>query len=122
MNKHKNIKLHEELEKYINNESQFSPYYAGMNILMSEYYEKQLKVVLELIENENPVNVKSFAMYLETIIINMHTKAKKYKKSIYFNDENIKDIENQGCTIPFYYDEKKNIYVLLGLIINFKVV
>jgi hypothetical protein len=46
----------------------------------------------------------------------MHTKAKKYKRSIYFDNENIKDIENQGYTIPFYIDEKKSLYVLLGLL------
>jgi len=55
-------------------------------------------------------------MYLDTIIINMHTKVKKYKQSIYFDNENIKDIQNQGFTIPFYIDEKKKVYILLGIV------
>jgi hypothetical protein len=46
----------------------------------------------------------------------MHTKVKKYKKSIYFDNENIKDIENQGYTIVFFIDEKKDKYALLGLL------
>jgi hypothetical protein len=43
---------------------------------------------------------------------------KKYKKSIYFDDENIKDIQNQGFAIPFYIDEEKNRYILLGIVVS----
>ena len=113
-----NIKsqLDEELENYIIGKSEFSPYYPGMSILTSKLYKEQLKEVLKLLEEENAADAKSFALYLDTIIINMQTKAKKYKQSIYFDDENIKDIENQGYTIPFYFDEKKKAYVLLGLL------
>ncbi len=111
-----NTKLQEELENYINRKGEFLPYYPGMSILSSSLYKEQLKEILLLLEKENSTDAKSFEMYLETIIINMQTKAKKYKQSIYFNDENIKDIENQGYTIPFYFDENKKVYVLLGIL------
>jgi len=113
-----NIKsqLQKSLKDYRDNKSEFSPYYPGMSILSSNLYKEQLKEILKLLAEENTANAKSFEMYLDTIIINMQTKAKKYKQSIYFNEENIKDIENQGYTIPFYFDEKKKVYVLLGLI------
>ncbi len=113
-----NIKsqLQKSLEDYRDNKSEYSPYYPGMSILSSNLYKEQLKEILKLLAEENTANAKSFEMYLDTIIINMQTKAKKYKQSIYFNEENIKDIENQGYTIPFYFDEKKKVYVLLGLI------
>lgn len=107
--------LQNELDKYLKDTGEFSPYYPGMNILSSELYKKQLKDILELVNNQSETDISSFKMYLDTIIINMHTKAKKYKKSIYFHNENIKNIENQGCTIPFYIDEKKNRYILLGI-------
>lgn len=109
------LQLHKELENYIDNKVEFSPYYPGMNILFSNLYKNQLQEILKLLE-ENKANVKSFEMYLDTIIINMHTKIKKYKQSIYFDNENVKDIENQGYTIPFYIDEKKKVYVLLGVV------
>ncbi len=108
--------LQEELDTYVDNKAEFSPYYPGMSILTSNLYKEQLKEILKLLEEENAADAKSFSLYLDTIIINMQTKAKKYKQSIYFNDENIKDIENQGYTIPFYFDEKKKVYVLLGLV------
>ena len=110
------LQLHRELNNYIDNKGEFLPYYPGMNILYSTFYKEQLKETLRALKEEDETNAKSFELYLDTIIVNMHTKVKKYKKSIYFDNENIKDIENQGHTVPFYLDEKKNIYVLLGLL------
>jgi len=109
-------KIKNELDKYLQNKGNFTPYYPGMKTLASELYKEQLKESLELVKNQSEADVKNFEMYLDTIIINMHTKIKKYKQSIYFDDEDIKDIQNQGFTIPFYNDEKKNLYILLGIV------
>ncbi len=109
-------KLQNELVKYLERQDGFSPYYPGMNVLSSSLYTEQLKEALELVRKQKNDDLKDFEMYLDTVIINMHTKIKKYKKSIYFDDDNIKDIQNQGFTIPFYIDEKEKVYVLLGLV------
>ncbi len=110
--------LQNELDKYLQNSDSdnFSSYYPGMNVLSSALYKKQLKEAVELVKKQNNDDSSNFELYLDTIIVNMHTKIRKYKKSIYFDNENIKDIQNQGFTIPFYIDEKKKIYVLLGLV------
>ncbi len=89
-----------------------------MNILTSPTYVKQLKDILSLLAKENYSATKNFKMYLDTIIINMQTKEKKYKKSIYFNDENIKDIEYNGCRIIFLVDKGNSQYILLGITIK----
>ncbi|MEA2091096.1 MAG: hypothetical protein U9O83_01870 [Campylobacterota bacterium] len=86
-----------------------------MEILASPLFEEQLKDILEILKEEDYEESKQFKMYLDTIIVNAPTKAKKYKKSIYFDDENIKDIEFKGCTIPFLIDEAKDSYVILGI-------
>ncbi|MCW8837767.1 MAG: hypothetical protein OQK11_03605 [Thiovulaceae bacterium] len=106
------LQLSKELENYLGNKGEFSYFYPGMNILTSELYREQLKEALAFLKDD----AKSFELYLDTIIVNMHTKIKKYKSSIYFENEKIKDIENQGYTIPFYVDEENNLYVLLGLL------
>jgi len=112
----KKLQLQTEFENYLNGKGEFSPYYPGMNVLTSTLYKEQLKEILKLLEEENSADAKNFELYLSTIIFNMHTKVKKYKQSIYFDNVNIKDIDNQGYTIPFYIDEKKNTYILLGLV------
>ena len=86
-----------------------------MKILTSILYENQLKEILELLVKDDYEVTKKFKMYLDTIIINIASKEKKYKKSIYFDDENIKDIEFQGCRIVFYVDKSNSSYILLGI-------
>ena len=110
------IKLQEELDKYLSGKGEFIPYYPGMNVYSSELYKKQLEEASQIVENQGEIDVNSFKLYLDTIIINMHTKAKKYKQSIYFSNEDIKDIDNQGFTIPFYVDAEKKRYILLGIV------
>jgi len=108
--------LQNELENYLQDRGDFTPYYPGMSVLSSELYKKQLKETLELLKKQSDFDIRNFEMYLDTIIVNMQSKIKKYKQSIYFNDENIKDIQNQGFTVPFYIDEKKSLYILLGIV------
>lgn len=86
-----------------------------MRILCSPLYEEQLKTILEPYLKSDPKGVKDFKLYLDTVILNMPSKAKKYKPSIYFNDESIRDIEHQGYTIPFYMDEENDTYLILGI-------
>ena len=86
-----------------------------MDILTTPLFEKQYKEILELLMKIDFNETKKFKMHLDTVILNMSTKEKKYKKSIYFDNENIKDIEFQGCIIVFLIDTKHNKYVILGI-------
>jgi len=86
-----------------------------INILTSTLYEKQLKEILDSIIQHDLETAKQFKIYLDTIILNMQTKEKKYKKSIYFDNEDIKDISFQGCTIIFFVDKSNSSYILLGI-------
>jgi hypothetical protein len=86
-----------------------------MKIVCSELYVSQLKAILEEMVEYDFKATKSFKSYLDTIILNVPTKSKKYKKSILFDDENIKDIEHQGLRIPFMIDETNDVYVILGV-------
>jgi hypothetical protein len=89
-----------------------------MKILTSPLFTTQLQEILAPLCISNLQGAKSFCLYLDTVLLNISSKADKYKPSIYFSDENIKDIEHQGCTIPFYYDKKQNAYIILGIIDN----
>jgi hypothetical protein len=86
-----------------------------MEILTSELYEKQLKEILDLIALDDIKAAKNFKMYLDTIILNIQSKEQKYKKSIYFDNEYIKDIPFQGCTIIFHVDKSNTKYIILGI-------
>ncbi len=87
-----------------------------MNIVASELYETQLKDILdEMIVTDYKV-AKNFKSYLDTIIINIPTKYNKYKKSIYYDNDNIRDVVHGGFVIPFYVDESNDTFVILGIV------
>ncbi len=86
-----------------------------MKILCSRLYKKQLKSILEPYLQSDPKGIKDFKLYLDTVVLNMPSKVQKYKKSIYFDDEDIRDIEHQGYIIPFVYDEMNDTFLLLGI-------
>jgi hypothetical protein len=111
-------KIQNELDKYLNKTATLQAYYGIKNILVSELFEQQITTILEELSKDDPSIGKNFKLYLDTIIINMGTKIKKYKKSIYSDNENIKDIQNQGYNIPFYVDQKTNNYIILGIFAN----
>ena len=87
-----------------------------MKILCSQVYEKQLKIILTEMSQVSLKEAKDFKLYLDTIIINIPTKAKKYKQSTLCKDENIKDIEYNGYKIPFFLNLEENIYLVLGIV------
>ncbi|WP_457746076.1 type II toxin-antitoxin system RelE/ParE family toxin [Sulfurimonas sp.] len=87
-----------------------------MKILCTPSYEEQLQDILSNLVSEDFNAARQFKMYLDTIIINMPTKAQKYKPSLFFEDENIRDIDHQGFLIPFYMNEANQTYLLLGII------
>jgi len=89
-----------------------------MNILCSELFETQLKRLLEEFSKEDFNATKSFKLYLDTIILNMPTKATKYQKSVYFDDDNIRDIVHENYTIPFLIDSTSDNYIILGIVKN----
>jgi len=87
-----------------------------MKILCSDVYQKQLKAILDTFSKEDLSATKNFKLYLDTIIINIPTKVNKYKKSIFFDNENIKDVEHKGFNIPFYIDKEDDTYLILGIV------
>jgi len=87
-----------------------------VEILCSKLYEEQLKEILEPLIQEDVALAKKVKMYLDTLIINIHTKAKKYKNSIFFDDVNIKDLEFENYTVTFCIEDNGSLYVLLGIV------
>ncbi len=88
-----------------------------MKVVTSALFEEDLKTLLDRIGD--PAEAKRFKLYLDTVLLNLPTKAEKYKPSRFFDDENIRDIVHQGLVVPFYFDEKNRTCVVLGIIDNY---
>jgi len=87
-----------------------------MNILCTPLYESQLKTILTEFAQEDLAATKKFKLYLDTILINMPTKAEKYKQSVYSDNENVRDIPHESFVITFFIDKKNNNYLILSIV------
>ena len=87
-----------------------------MKILCSNLYESQLKKILQGLSEIDFVSTQKFKMYLDTIIINIPTKASKYEKSIYYDDDNVKDVQYEDYTVVFFIDTDNDNYLILSII------
>jgi len=87
-----------------------------MQIFCTDTYQTQLRALLEEFPQEQLASAKNFKLYLDTIIVNIPTKLSKYKTSVLFNDEKIKDVEHKGLRIPFYYEKESDTYLILGIV------
>lgn len=87
-----------------------------MQILCTDVFKNQLEKILEKSSKEDFEATKKFKMYLDTVLINIPTKAQKYKQSIYFDNQNIRDVEHQGFIIPFLIEEESDNYLILGIV------
>ena len=87
-----------------------------MNILCTPLYEQQLKVILEEYTKEDYEATKKFKLYLDTILINLHTKANKYKKAQLFDNEDIKEIPHEAFNILFFIDKISENYLILAIL------
>jgi hypothetical protein len=105
--------LQTQLKSYLEKKGSFESFLGIKNIIATTHFRDNLTSILEELSSQDEKIAQGFKLYLQTVIVNMQTKIAKYKKSIYFDDENIKDIQNQGYLIPFYIDD--NNYVLLGI-------
>jgi len=87
-----------------------------MKILCSQLYEQQLKEILTTMASSDYEVARKFKLYLDTIILNIPTKAKKYKQSLYSSNEDVKDVEHENYTIPFLFDKSENSFVILAIL------
>ena len=87
-----------------------------MRIVCTQGFEHSLKAILSEIASNDISQAKKFKTYLDTIIINIPTKAKKYKQSIYSDNNAVKDVEYDDYTIMFYYDESQDTYLILEIV------
>jgi len=72
-----------------------------MKITRTEEYQSELLEILKYIANDKISASKTFRVELNKQIKNIPTFPYKYKKSIYFNDESIRDMTFKKYTIIY---------------------
>jgi len=86
-----------------------------MQIKLDKKFEINFNSILEYIAQDKISASKKFRQDLFKQIKNLSNFPYKFRKSIYFNDDNIRDMIFKGYTIVYEIDLNNNQIVLLNI-------
>ena len=87
---------------------------------MTIYYEpkfiNQFNNIWDFIADDSKNRANKFKIELKDKIENLIYMPYKFRKSIYFEDENIRDLIYKGYVIPYEIDQKNDLINILGIV------
>jgi len=86
-----------------------------MQIIETELFTKQRDSIVFYIAQDKKTASEKFMARLKLAIENLINFPYKYRKSFYFNDENIRDMIFEGYSIIYRVDTDKNIIEILEI-------
>lgn len=86
-----------------------------MQIIRNISYLQKLQSIMEFIAQDSVNQAIKFQVELDEIIDDIPNMPFKYRKSIYFNDENIRDLIFKGYVIPYKIYTAKNQIIIIGI-------
>ncbi|NEW60359.1 type II toxin-antitoxin system RelE/ParE family toxin [Sulfurovum sp. bin170] len=87
-----------------------------MKIVKSDKYLVQLKVIVRFIALDSPFRARKFKQELESKVKSLDNFPYKYRKSIHFKSEQIRDMIFLGYVIPYFVDKSNNQIVVIGIV------
>jgi len=86
-----------------------------MKIIRSAKYTKALKEQMKFISIDNKNRALAFKSEIDKHVNDLPHMPYKCRKSIYFQDETIRDLIYKGYTIVYKIDETKEIITIIGM-------
>jgi plasmid stabilization system protein ParE len=87
-----------------------------MQIIKDDVYLDNLETLLRYIADENgTTRARSVNSQINKIVKNIPNFPYKYRKSHYYDDENIRDCIFKGYTLPYLIDNEKNQIIILDI-------
>ena len=70
---------------------------------------------MEYIAQDSVMHAIEFQLELDNKIDNLDNMPFKFRKSIFFDNENIRDYVYMGYVIPYKIDKEKNCITIIGI-------
>ncbi len=86
-----------------------------MKIIYDKRFENSFVNIWEYIAKDSKTRANEFKSQLKAKINQLPQFPYKFRKSIYFNDENIRDLIFKGYTIPYKVETRNDRIVILGI-------
>lgn len=87
-----------------------------MKITKSERYADNLYTILDFIAADSLNRALKFGDELEKELYSIPTNPYRCRKSIHFNDENIRDLIFMGYVVPYLVNEERDEILVLGIV------
>lgn len=86
-----------------------------MKIVYDEKFIDTFTNIWDFIALDSKSRANDFKEELKSKIENLVHMPYKFKQSIYFNEEEIRDLVFKGYTIPYKIDEENNQIIIIGI-------
>jgi plasmid stabilization system protein ParE len=86
-----------------------------MKIIKDDYFTQQLNTVFLYIAKDSKSRARYFRNSLHEGLNRLDNFPYKFRKSMYFSDENIRDYIFMGYTIPYLVDTENGVIVILDI-------
>ena len=86
-----------------------------MQIIYDPIFESNLFTIIDHIAKDKPMASINFAEDLEKMIFNIPNYPFKHRQSIYFDNENIRDMIFKGHTIVYKINIQKDMIYILDI-------
>ncbi|EAI6282987.1 type II toxin-antitoxin system RelE/ParE family toxin [Campylobacter coli] len=87
-----------------------------MQILESDLFTNELNIILSFIVRKESIKVKNtFKNDLYKALKKLDFMPYKFRKSLAFDDENVRDFLFKGYVIPYKIDKEKDLIIILGI-------
>ncbi|MCV6608983.1 MAG: type II toxin-antitoxin system RelE/ParE family toxin [Campylobacterales bacterium] len=87
-----------------------------MEVRKTTQFDNNLEEITNFIAHDSLNRALVFINDLEDFILNLPNMPFKFRKSIHFNDENIRDAIFKGYTITYFVNLEKEVILVLGII------
>ena len=85
-----------------------------MKVKLSEQFRKKLYRQVLYIAMDKPEAARKFKNELLKQLVKIPGQPYSYRQSIFFNDENIRDLIFKGYVITFRINQKKGVFEIFG--------
>lgn len=86
-----------------------------MKVEFNPLFEEALLSILMYVMNENPSASIKFENELFKHLVDLTHFPYKFRQSIYYDDEHIRDYIFMGYTIPYLIDKENDVIVILDI-------
>ena len=86
-----------------------------MLVKFSPNFISQLKIIVDFIAQDSYTRAKNFEQKLLNELYGLDFMPYKFRKSIYFDNENVRDFVFKGYVVPYLIDTKNDSIVILAI-------